>query len=95
MGLILYICHMNITKEEIVAFIEGEETEISIDFSKGWDQIQELLMPLGYGELEDDDFDDATNGWDVGFWYTWKHDTLANITVSGSLHTGGFKLNKE
>jgi hypothetical protein len=80
--------------EVINAFLKSEEKEISIDFTKGWSVIQETLLPLGYEELEGDDFEDATNGWDVDFWYTWKHGTLPNIMLSGSLHRGGFKLTK-
>lgn len=82
-------------QEVINAFLESEDGEISIDFSKGWNSIQEILVPLGYSELEGEDFEDATNGWDMDFWYTWKHDELPDLCVSGSLHTGNFKLTKE
>lgn len=85
---------MNINKEEIEAFLKSDLEEISIDFSEGWGSIQKVLTPLGYKELESDDFEDATNGWDVDFWYYWTHDSLQGLMVSGSLHRGDFKLNK-
>jgi len=83
-----------ITKEEIQEFLDSDKEEIiDLDFTKGWAPIQEVLLLLGYNELEFDE--DDTNGWDVSFWYTWKHDTLVNLTVSGSLHSGDFKLYKD
>lgn len=85
---------MKTLKEKIESFMNSSAIEIPIDFTKGWNSIQEILLPLGYEELEFDGSSDDTNGWDVSFLYTWKHTTLPNIMVSGSLHTGDFKLNK-
>lgn len=81
---------MTVLIDEIREFIISQEGEMKIPMTP-ISKIEEIFESQGY-EMED--LDDNTNGWEIDFWYYFKHPEKARYCLSGSLWSGGFKIYK-
>ena len=81
-------------KNTIIDFIESEEDlEISVP-RLAIEEYELIFAELGY-ELNNDDDDTSTNGWQVDFWYSLINGNK-EITLSGSLwHGDDYSLSKD
>lgn len=55
-------------------------------------EVEKELKELGFEELEMDG--DETNGWQIDFFYKFKHPEKGTFMLSGSLHYGGMLFGK-
>lgn len=78
-------------KEQIENLIASDSKEIEILMTP-IKEIEKVLTSLGYDELNLTG--DELNGWQVDFWYKFTHEEKPNLTVSGSLYYGDFKIYK-
>lgn len=77
-------------EEMLLEFIKSSETELKLPCLTVHDY-DKVLKNIDY---EAEPFDDI-NGWQVDFWFYWKHKELPKLTLSGSLYAGKYKLTKD
>lgn len=82
-------------KGKIEELIKAGEGSFPIDNFKGLAPIVEDLKTLGF-EPDENRNQDATNGWQIDFWFYYNNIELEKtICISGGVHDGDFKISIE
>lgn len=80
-------------KQQIQEFVKSGAKELKFDTMLPVRTVEDALTEIGFEELDLEG--DETNGWQVDFWYYFKSTTYGTYMLSGSLHYGKFKLEKQ
>lgn len=80
-------------KQEIQEFIKSGEQVFKFQQMMPIRDIEDILKEIGFEDLELSG--EETNGWQIGFWYTFQSGEYGTYVLSGSLHYGNFILTKD
>lgn len=80
------------TKEQIIDFVKSGERVLKFDTMLPISKVEDVLKSIGFKDLQLDG--DETNGWQVDFWYTFSSEEYGDYMLAGSLHYGGFVLER-
>jgi hypothetical protein len=79
--------------DKLTIFLDSDMKSISLPYMIPISEFEKILLSFGFDKLELSG--DETNGWQIDFWYIFKHPNLGTYILTGSLFYGDYCFAKK